>query len=115
MGKKKLKWTKPQVDAIERSIVDWAEITKGKLDEMEHGCACCDRYAVRKKDGGECNSCPVKLYTGKVECHNTPYYKFMHSFDYMFRDHIVKTKKQKESAQAELTFLKEVLAAGVSK
>lgn len=109
--KKELKWTGPQLATLDVCIKSYELMVDGKLERRGYKCECCTKY----NDGTElCRSCPIKLYTGKSCCDDTPFWAFD---SIMFRSGngggFVETPEQKAAAQAEADFLKMVRAAGV--
>ena len=66
MNKKTLK-------ALEESIVKWENILLGTgVDDGEDNCTLCKLFF-----GDYCDGCVVSKETGKIECSETPYRKWM--------------------------------------
>lgn len=115
--KKKLKWHGRQVTALKGSIGKWKGIVTGTTrDYVSVNCKCCNFYI---EDG--CKSCPVAIFTGITYCGDTPwkdwcaYWSDRKDGDILMptEGKTATTPEEKELAQAEVDFLKKVLAAGV--
>ena len=89
------------IELLKLSIEKWQTIANylkvhPRIYISERGistCACCRRY---NGIGQYCEGCPVREFTDRIGCENTPYYQFCEEHDY-------------KTALAELNFLKEVL------
>lgn len=93
-------WTEEQKKALLGSIKKWEKIVKGEQqDKGKANCPCCEAFWVYK----ECTECPVRLFTGKWGCIDTPY------------ANVLGNKPSKIDASAEKNFLKAVYLAGGGK
>ena len=101
---------KKQKKALEESISHWERMRDNpECGEIPHGndCACCKMCA---DDAGniDCTLCPIMKYTGKKDCHRTPFYMARR----YFYKRTAAAKVFKRWAQKEIDFLNEVLEAG---
>lgn len=64
---------KKDVELLKGSIEKWLKIKQSvkALDTGTDNCSLCIEYY-----GKGCIGCPVKKHTGKVDCQETPYFKF---------------------------------------
>lgn len=89
--------------ALEESIAHWERMVEGSYSPGERpssgDCALC--RAFRDKD---CNGCPVKMWTGELDCGDTPY----DSEDIwgLYEDQGLDSEEFKAAARKELEFLK---------
>ena len=72
-------YNKKQSDLLRESLIKWKNIINWTgTDRGTGNCALCQEYFVIYYDNYaneiiECNSCPIKQYTGLNECRGTPY------------------------------------------
>ena len=109
MKKVKHKWTGPQNKNLDASIAHWERVCTGDDNRVSvWDCDCCVAYRhIYGEDGpASCRSCPIKIYSGKRYCENTPYINAATE---------VKRNMPGRNCRAELAFLKEVKEAGNGK
>ena len=118
MGKKKLKWSKREVTAIEGSIGKWENIRHSNgADEGGRNCPMCQEFYNVYLEA--CGACPVFKVTGREGCAGTPYNAWgpHHRDNHMDLADSVRMKDEcpacKRFATQELNFLKDVLKKGV--
>ena len=107
----KHKWTKGQINALNKSIAHWERMRDDKDCKEEpysEHCACC-KYDFRYADKDICSACPVQIYTGQDGCKGTPYKDA--SREWGLRERGMKNKF-KSAVTKEIKFLKKVLASG---
>ena len=108
-----MKLSKRQRTALEKSIVKWELIVIGEGEDRGCGnCELCHLYT-----DNFCNSCPVMLTTGQDDCSNSPWKPWQQyqaengkEDGPLSRNMKVFDEKSKELAQAELDFLRGILA-----
>lgn len=106
------------VMALEGSIEKWEWIVHEAGEDLgPDNCPLCQLYF-----GGDCESCPVAIYTNNTRCRNTPYDEWSYLLDEYnnralneFFDsgvfHTISTARTAElrsAAEAELDFLKKL-------
>ena len=92
---------------VKKSIKKWEGIVfHGGEDHGRNDCALCLKYV-----DGECDDCPVFVYTGMPECQDTPY---MDWWQHLKKKHPkekrkIHCKRCEKLAKKELKFLKNLL------
>jgi hypothetical protein len=97
------------LEAISKSIEKWENIVAGHSKDCgPTDCPLCKLFNRKEQTHDYCTDCPVLTYgNGDKFCQNTPYSKWETLFG-MTEPMIAKTPTQKQAAQDELDFLKEV-------
>ncbi len=97
---------KRTLTALKGSIGKWEKIADGSgMDGGRHNCPLCELFNNLET---RCNGCPVKMFSGKRFCKNTPYVPWLREKHRMAID-VALTPKLRRLARAELRFLKSLL------
>ena len=98
-----MKLTEKQYKPLLESIEKWRQIERGEMpDAGIFNCSLCWSF---HSDG--CEDCPVRQETGQINCHKTPYVKWIHAA--MKRHGVADTIELIHLAKTERKFLESLL------
>jgi hypothetical protein len=93
---------KKTIEALNGSISKWKKVVDGTgKEDGAKNCPLCNMFLREFM----CDGCPVKEFTGKVGCNNTPYTEWVS----VVPDRTPKTPEHYRIAQKEVDFLKSLL------
>ena len=88
------------IDLLTQAVEKWSKIAfEGAEDHGCDDCPCCNHY--KKHYSNRCGQCPIRVFSGKDSCNNTPYIDFSRAASESFKP----VARLSELARIELDFL----------